>query len=157
MPVDKDEFRGALSRFASGVTVVTARCEDDCLRGLTVSAFTSVSLDPPLVLVCIEKRASLHDFLKEGSAFAVNILSEDQELISRRFASKEPDRFSGMGYHEAPAGSPVLNDVLGHMECKVVASYPGGDHTIIVGEVESTSVSEGKPLAYYRGGYNRLG
>ena len=88
MPVSKDEFRRALGHFASGVTVITAKSSDGDMRGLTVSAFSSLSLDPPLVLICIEKRASLHDHLAEGDAFAVNILAEDQELISRRFASK---------------------------------------------------------------------
>jgi flavin reductase (DIM6/NTAB) family NADH-FMN oxidoreductase RutF len=156
MPVDKDEFRTALSHFASGVTVVTASCKDGVLRGLTVSAFSSLSLDPPLILICIDKRASLHDHLAEGSYFAVNILSEDQEIISRRFASKEGDRFSGIGYRAGTTGAPILEGVLAHLECRVVAAYPGGDHTIYVGEVEGTAKTEAKPLGYFRGGYAKL-
>src|SRR5215211_1655668 len=98
MPVTKDEFRSVMSRFASGVTVVTVKAKESRPQGITVSAFSSLSLDPPLVLVCIDKRASVHDLLSEGSHFAVNILAADQELASRRFSSKDDDRFGGIGY-----------------------------------------------------------
>jgi flavin reductase (DIM6/NTAB) family NADH-FMN oxidoreductase RutF len=155
MGVSKEEFRSALGRFASGVTVVTARRRDGELLGITVSAFTSVSLDPPLVLVCIDKRASLHDHLAEGASFAVNILSQDQELMSRRFASKDENRFNGTAYRDSD-GVPILDGALATLKCRVVHSYPGGDHTIIVGEVESTAIEDGKPLAYFRGGYVQL-
>jgi len=157
MTVSKDEFRRTLGHFVSGVTVVTGKGEDGILRGITVSAFSSVSLDPPLILICIDKKASLHDHLKEGGHFAVNILADDQEIISRRFASKEADRFEGLGYREGGTGSPLLNGALASMECSIVHVYSGGDHTIIVGEVLATEVIEGGPLAYFRGGYVRLG
>lgn len=156
MPVTKDEFRSAMSRFASGVTVVTVKAADSGAQGITVSAFSSVSLEPPLVLVCIDKRASLHALLVEGAHFAVSILAEDQELISRRFASRDEDRFSGTGYREGITGAPLLEGALGHIECRVVHVHPGGDHSIIVGEVEAANVIDGKPLAYFRGGYARL-
>lgn len=156
MPVTPDEFRRALGRFASGVTVVTARCEDDKPCGITVSAFSSVSLTPPLVLICIDRRASLHDYLREGGYFAVNILAEGQEEISHRFASKVPDRFDGLVYREGIAGSPVIEGTLATIECQIVHAYSGGDHTILVGEVLSTQVSEGKPLLYSQGNYARL-
>ena len=156
MPVSKDEFRIALSRFVSGITVVTILGKDDRPAGITVSAFASVSLEPPLVLACIDKRASLHDYLIEGSHFAVNILAQDQEHLSRRFASKDQDRFEGAGYREGVSGAPLLEGALAYIECRVVHVYPGGDHTIVVGEVESTSVADHKPLAYYRGGYAQL-
>src|SRR5436190_20124173 len=152
MPVSKDEFRRALSRFISGVSVVTTLGKDNRPAGITVSAFSSVSLEPPLVLACIDKRASLHDHLTEGSHFAVNILAEDQQDISRLFASKDEDRFIGGGYRWGVSGAPLLDGALAYIECRVVHAYPGGDHTIIVGEVESTSINEHKPLAYYRGG-----
>ena len=145
-----------MSRFASGVTVVTLNTKEDHPHGITVSAFSSLSLEPPLVLICIDKRASVHDLLSEGSHFAVNILAADQELASRRFASKDDDRFGGIGYKEGITGSPLLDGALAHIECRVAHSYPGGDHTIIVGEVEATSVADGKPLAYFRGGYAQL-
>ena len=156
MPVSKDEFRTALGCFASGVTVVTTVCPDNKPGGITVSAFTSVSLEPPLVLVCIDKRASVHDSLTEGKHFAVNILAEDQEHLSRLFASKEQDRFSRAPYQPGVTGAPVLHGAAASLECRVVSAYPGGDHTIIVGEVESTAVADRRPLAYHRGGYARL-
>ena len=156
MPVSKDEFRSAMSRFASGVTVVTIKTEDQKLGGITVSAFSSLSLEPPLILICIDKRSSVHDLLEEGRYFAVNILASDQEILSRRFASKEGDRFMGTGYRDGTTGAPLLDGALASIECRVVDSYPGGDHTIIVGEVESATVAEGKPLAYFRGGYAQL-
>jgi flavin reductase (DIM6/NTAB) family NADH-FMN oxidoreductase RutF len=156
MAVGKNEFRSALGHFASGVTVVTTRGDDGSTHGITVSAFTSLSLEPPLVLICVDKRASIHDRLGEGGAFAVNVLAEDQERVSRRFAAKDEDRFDGIGYAEGVTGSPLLDGALVQIECKVVHAYPGGDHTIFVGEVEATRVSEGKPLTYFRGGYARL-
>ncbi|PYP87779.1 MAG: flavin reductase [Blastocatellia bacterium AA13] len=155
MGVSKDEFRQALSHFASGVTVVTARCSDDECRGITVSAFSSLSLDPPLILVCIDKRSSLHDHLQVSSHFAVNILAHVQEDTSRRFASRDPDRFSGVTHSSGVSGSPLIAGSIAHLECCVVNVYPGGDHSIIVGEVISTDVNhEGAPLTYFRGGYS---
>lgn len=156
MPVSKDEFRSAMSRFASGVTVVTTQNESNQPHGMTVSAFASLSLEPPLVLVCIDKRTSIHSLLAEGHYFAVNVLAEEQEIVSRRFASRDTDRFSGTGYADGITGVPMLSDVLAAIECRVVYTYPGGDHTIVVGEVERTIVSDGKPLIYFRGGYTEL-
>ena len=156
MPIEKDEFRNALGRFASGVTVVTTESKQGEPKGLTVSAFSSLSLDPPLVLICIERNSSLHQFLKEGSYFAVNILSEDQELVSRRFASKDADRFDGIGYKKGATGCPLLEGAIAHVECLVRESNSAGDHTIFIGEVEAAETTEGKPLAYFRGGYSRL-
>src|SRR5438876_9020129 len=140
MPVSKDDFRIALSRFVSGITVVTVLDRENRPVGITVSAFSSLSLEPPLVLACIDKRASVHAHLTEGSHFAVNILAQDQEHLSRRFASKDLDRFNGAGYREGVSGAPLLEGALAYIECRVVHIYPGGDHTIVVGEVESTSV-----------------
>jgi flavin reductase (DIM6/NTAB) family NADH-FMN oxidoreductase RutF len=156
MPVSNNEFRAAMSRFVSGVTVVTTFGKHNRPVGITVSAFSSASLEPPLVLACIDKRASLHDHLTEGRYFAVNILGEDQQDVSRLFASKDEDRFEGARYRLGTTGAPLLDGALAYVECRVVHAYPAGDHTIIVGEVESTSVGDHKPLAYYRGGYTRL-
>src|SRR5207244_9970843 len=116
MPVSKDEFRSAMSRFASGVTVVTTSTEDHQPNGLTVSSFASLSLEPPLVLVCIDQRASIHDLLVEGRYFAVNVLAEAQEILSRRFASRDADRFSGTGYVVGFAGVPIVDDGLEGVE-----------------------------------------
>ena len=156
MPVSKDEFRAALGRFLSGVTVVTTLSNDNRPAGITVSAFSSVSLEPPMVLVCIDKRASLHNHLSEGSHFAVNILADHQQEISQRFAARDENRFEGARYRCGVNGAPLLEGALAYIECRVVHVYPGGDHTIIVGEVESTSVADHKPLAYFRGNYGGL-
>jgi flavin reductase (DIM6/NTAB) family NADH-FMN oxidoreductase RutF len=156
MAVNKEEFRAVMGRFASGVTVATAKCKDNRPCGITISAFSSVSLEPPLILVCIDKRASVHDYFKEGNHFAVNILGEEQEVISRRFASKDEDRFSGIGYKDGITGVPLLDGAIAYLECRVVNEYPGGDHTIVVGEVIHSQVTDGRPLAYFRGGYAQL-
>ena len=146
----------ALSRFVTGVTVVTTTGPDNRPAGITVNAFSSVSLEPPLVLACVDKRASVHDYLTEGHHFAVNILAEDQEHLSRRFASKDQDRFNGARYRYGVSGAPLLEGVLASIECRIVHTYPCGDHTIVVGEVESAIVAEHKPLAYHRGRYAQL-
>ena len=157
MPVDKNQFRTALSRFASGVTVVTTRDADARPLGLTVSAFCSVSLTPPLVLVCIERTAHAHVAFQTSGVFVVNFLAADQEHLSRLFASREPDKFAGLGYSAGLDGAPVLTDALAALECRVRHAYEGGDHTIFVGEVEHTTLREGaQPLVYYRGGYASL-
>jgi flavin reductase (DIM6/NTAB) family NADH-FMN oxidoreductase RutF len=156
MPVTKDEFRTALSRFASGVTVVTTTDGHGKPFGMTVSAFSSLSLEPPLILICIDKKASGHGHFSPGSTFAVNILAEDQEEVSRRFASRDVDRFNGIGYRSGTTGVPLLEGAIARIECRVTDIYAGGDHTIVVGELVATEVSDGKPLAYYRGGYAQL-
>jgi flavin reductase (DIM6/NTAB) family NADH-FMN oxidoreductase RutF len=146
-----------LSRFASGVTVVTTTLPGGEQKGLTVSAFSSLSLDPPLILICIDRKASLHEHLDKGSHFAVNILSEDQETVSRRFASREDsDRFSGVEVVSGQSGSPLILGSLASIECRVVDALPGGDHTIFVGEVESVTTGDGKPLLYCLSCYGRL-
>jgi flavin reductase (DIM6/NTAB) family NADH-FMN oxidoreductase RutF len=155
MAVEQAEFRRALGHFAAGVTVVTTKHEGKH-AGITVTAFSSLSLEPPLVLVCIDKRARMHDRLPVGGAFAVNMLAEDQEIVSRHFASSKGDPFQEVGFHEGASGAPLLAGAIAIVECKVVDRLPGGDHTIIVGEVEATHVREGKPLLYFRGGYAQL-
>lgn len=157
MPVNKTQFRTALSRFASGVTVVTTRDADARPLGITVSAFSSLSLEPPLVLVCIDSGAYVHTAFTESGVFVVNILGAEQEDLSRLFASREPDKFQGLGFTEGINGVPVLSAALANIECRLKHAYEGGDHTIFVGEVENITVREdGHPLLYYRGGYASL-
>ena len=156
MAVDKNEFRAALGRFASGVTVVTTLDAGRRPQGLTVSAFCSVSLVPPLVLVSIEKGTRTHDALGESGVFVVNVLGEEQEGLSNRFATRAADKFAGLDYDLAKNGAPLLPDALAHIQCRLRHAYDGGDHTIFVGEVESTALNECKPLIYFRGGYARL-
>ncbi len=156
MSVSPDEFRSALGRFPSGVTVVTTKGADGSDQGMTVSAFCSVSLEPPLVLICIEKTASVYDALTSAPEFVVNILSAKQEQIARRFSIVDIDRFEGVGFSRTQNGIAVLDDALGIIECNRSALHDAGDHTIIVAEVEATRAENGSPLMYYRGGYAQL-
>ena len=156
MSVSPDEFRAVLGRFPSGVTVVTTRAADGTDQGMTVSAFSSVSLEPPLVLICIEKSASVYEALTTADGFVVNVLSAKQEQIARRFSIVDIDRFEGVGFTRSSQGYAILDDVLAVIECDRVSACDGGDHTIILGEVETTRAETGTPLLYYRGGYAQL-
>lgn len=156
MTLDPASFRSVLGRFASGVTVVTAVDDGGDDHGMTVTAFSSVSLDPPLILACIDHAATLHPFLEGLTHFAVNVLSAEQEAISRRFAADELNRFDGVGYTRGVAGAPLIDDALAHLECRVHALVPAGDHTIVIGEVDAAITRDARPLLYYRGGYAQL-
>jgi flavin reductase (DIM6/NTAB) family NADH-FMN oxidoreductase RutF len=156
MTIDPDEFRSVLGRFATGVTVVTARDTDSVDHGLTVNSFTSLSLAPPLVLVCIDHEASLHPAMTACSHFAINILASEQEALARRFAAPETDRFEGVGFTRGVCGAPILDDVLAYLECRATRSIPGGDHTIFIGEVEHAETRSAGPLLFYRGGYAQI-
>jgi flavin reductase (DIM6/NTAB) family NADH-FMN oxidoreductase RutF len=120
---------------------------------MTASSLASVSLQPPLVSVCVDHEAELHDLIVAVPEFVVNILESTQEELSRRFADRHDDRFEGVGYHLGPEGQILLDGALAHIECERFAVYPGGDHTIIVGRVIGGDTHEGHPLLYYRGGY----
>jgi flavin reductase (DIM6/NTAB) family NADH-FMN oxidoreductase RutF len=155
--IDPDAFRSVLGRFASGVTVVTTRDADGRDVGMTVSAFCSVSLDPPLVQVCIDRTSSAFPALAAAERFGVSILAAEQEALSRRFAAEDSaHRFDGIGYLRGESGVVLLLDALGHLECKVVDHHEAGDHTIFIGEVERAAAGDAKPLLYYRGGYAQL-
>jgi flavin reductase (DIM6/NTAB) family NADH-FMN oxidoreductase RutF len=156
MPITQEQFRAALGRFASGVTVVTTKDLRGELHGITVSAFCSVSLDPPMVLICIEKTAGSHPALEESAVFIVNILREGHAEISELFASLRPEKFDLVKWTAGIDGVPVLDDALATLECRVKFSYHGGDHSIFVGEVEAVTASDGKPLTYFRGEYGRF-
>jgi flavin reductase (DIM6/NTAB) family NADH-FMN oxidoreductase RutF len=156
MPIDKDLFRAVLGRFASGVTVITTIDGTGRDQGMTVSAFSSLSLDPPLVLVCIDHAASLWPVLQTASHFAVNILASGQEALSRRFSSKEGERFDGIGFTRGNTGIALLDDTLASVECAVTARIPHGDHSVLIGHVETGSTRDLQPLLYYRGGYASL-
>ncbi len=138
------------------MTVVTTKAADGSDQGMTVTAFCSLSLEPPLVLICIEKTASVHEALTSAPAFVVNILAAKQEQIARRFSIVDIDRFEGVGFSRSRNGIALLDDILGVIECNSFALHDGGDHTIIVGEVEATRAETGAPLLYYRGGYAQL-
>jgi flavin reductase (DIM6/NTAB) family NADH-FMN oxidoreductase RutF len=156
MAIANDEFRAALSRFPSGVTVVTTKDADGKLHGLTVSAFCSVSMNPPLILVCILKTTGSYSSFEESKAFVVNILDESQQQISNHFASHLDDKFAGQNYQLNETGLPILADCLVNLECSLKHSYDGGDHTIFVGEIEKATISDGKPLLYWCGKYREI-
>ena len=136
--------------------MVTTKAADGSDQGMTVSAFCSLSLEPPLVLICIEKTASVHEALTRAPSFVVNVLSAKQEQLARRFAIVDIDRFEGVGFSRSGHGIAVLDDGLAVIECNRVSLLDGGDHTIVVGEVEAGRAETGTPLLYYRGGYAQL-
>ena len=155
MAIDLQTFRTVMGRFATGVTVVTTSLKEQRF-GITVNAFSSVSLDPPLVLVCIEHSSYVHDALVESGVFAVNFLSRDQENLSVCFAGNSEERhnnFCGVASHAGVTGAPIFDKCLGFIDCRIVASYPGGDHTIFLGQVEAQDAFEDEPLLYYRSHY----
>jgi flavin reductase (DIM6/NTAB) family NADH-FMN oxidoreductase RutF len=156
MPVTQEEFRAALGRFASGVTVVTTRDAKGELHGITVSAFCSVSLQPPMVLICIEKTAGSHPAVEESAIFVVNVLREGEAEVSELFASSRPEKFDLIKWKPGIERVPVLDDALATLECRVKFSYHGGDHSIFVGEVEKVTADDGKPLTYFRHEYGRF-
>ncbi|HUQ46998.1 MAG TPA: flavin reductase family protein [Gemmatimonadaceae bacterium] len=156
MTIDQHAFRAVLGRFSSGVTVVTTVDKNGDDRGMTVSSFCSVSLEPPLVLICVEHSGSVYQPMADAETFTVNILSEGQEALARRFAGPDPDRFEGLGFSRGGNGNAIFSEVLGYIQCKVVARHPTGDHDILVAEVEEAMAEEGRPLLYYRGGYAQL-
>lgn len=156
MPISKEEFRHALSKFASGVTIVTLNDKNGNPHGITVSAFSSVSLEPPLVLVCIDNNAGSHYAFRESERFVVNILSERQSEHSNQFASKIPDKFVNIHHHKGLEDVPVLKDALVNLECRLVNDFVAGDHTIFIGEIEKSQINDGNPLVYYQGDYRKI-
>jgi flavin reductase (DIM6/NTAB) family NADH-FMN oxidoreductase RutF len=157
VPVTREQFFALMASFGSSVTVITSKGPDGVVRGLTASAFSSVSLDPRLCLVCIDNRSESIAAIQETGTFCVNILASDQEEISRRFASKVPDKYEGIGYRLGPeSGAPIIDGVLAWIECKVHDTAPGGDHTIFIGEILDGTANEGTPLLYFRGQYRQL-
>ncbi|RMG52741.1 MAG: flavin reductase [Acidobacteria bacterium] len=155
--LDQQQFRQLMGRFATGVTVVTLAGENGAPYGLTVNAFTSVSLDPMLVLICIDKKVGGYELFKPGRGFAVNILAEDQEEISNRFATRDADRFARLTYRTGVTGAPILDGVLAYLECRITRAYDGGDHTIFLGEVKAGQIEEHKsPLLFFGGRYGHL-
>jgi len=182
MAIEKDFFRQVMGHFATGVTVVTTRSQET-LAGLTVNAFCSVSLDPPLILICVDLTSTTRLVIRESGVFAVNMLNDKQEDLSRCFATSSAERYEGFchaRYHVAATGAPIIDDTLAFIDARVVAEYPGGDHVIFLGQVAAMGVSglvvfareaerehstvvehgsngaEKTPLAYYLGQYRHL-
>jgi flavin reductase (DIM6/NTAB) family NADH-FMN oxidoreductase RutF len=156
MPMDPADFRRALGQFAAGVTVVTTRDAKGRSLGLTVTAFSSVSLDPPLVLVCVDHRSEAHVGFRDAGLFGVSILAEGQEEVSRRFAAGGPAKFTGLELAKGTTGVPLIPGAVAHLECRVKATHDAGDHRIYVGEVLAVDVKPGRPLLYHDRDYRRL-
>jgi len=158
VPVGSETFKNAMRRWGSGVSILTTR-RDGGILGITVSAFCSLSLAPPLVLVCIDRKARSHALIERHAAFAVNVLRQDQTKLSELAAGRhgpEGNRLEGVEHRAAVTGAPILVDCLAWFDCVLEAAHAGGDHTIFVGRVEAAGHSSGKPLLYHEGDYRRL-
>jgi flavin reductase (DIM6/NTAB) family NADH-FMN oxidoreductase RutF len=159
-PPTSQLFRRVMGNFATGITVITAECEPGKVHGMTANSLTSVSIDPFLILVCVDHNARLMSFLTAQRRFGVNILHEHQQSLSEHFAKPqqdpETDARMGIQFQWTPSGIPLLKDALAHLACNVAAQYLAGDHTIFIGEVEGLELHDGEPLLYHRGKYRRI-
>jgi flavin reductase (DIM6/NTAB) family NADH-FMN oxidoreductase RutF len=154
--VDATSFRTVLGHSPTAVCVVTTRDADECNHGITVSSYASLSLDPPLVLACIDRRARIHQVLCTATSFSISVLSADQERVARRFSSQCDDRFAGIASSRGCSGNMLIADALAHLECDLVARQDGGDHAIIIGAVKFAQARAGRPLLHFRGSYREL-
>jgi len=156
MALDPKEIRNVMGHFATGVTVITTKDKTGKPFGLTVNSFTSLSLNPPLLVVCIDKTVDCYSCFEESKLFGVNMLSEQQEELSRRFATKGIEKFEGIEWHMGENGVPLLDGTIGTIECNVAQSCEGGDHTIFLGEIVSATASGDRPLIFFKGKYSRM-
>jgi flavin reductase (DIM6/NTAB) family NADH-FMN oxidoreductase RutF len=159
-PSASAEFRRALSRFATGVTIVTVARKGGATKGMTANSFTSVSLDPALILVCVDLRARTHSLLKSARRFGVSVLDEHQRALAEYFARPNADAAGmpdiGVSIRHDSGGTPYIEGCLAHLICRRVAARRAGDHTIFIGEVEYMACREGRPLLFYGGRYHGL-
>ncbi len=157
MAFDAKLLRQIMGQFATGVTVVTTRYGDGEITAMTANAVMSLSLDPPLVVVSVEKKAMIHRCLNDGQCYAINILTQSQEDISTRFATPGPKDFTGLEWTDSGTGAPILKDTLGYLDCKLTGVLEAGDHDMFVGEVVGGDLGGGEPLLFYGGKYRTLG
>jgi len=155
MAFDPMEQRRIMGHFATGVTIVTTHHEGE-FHGMTANAVTSLSLEPPLILVSVDRQANMNRYLNSSACFAVNILTENQEDLSTRFAKRGPKYFSDINHRTEVTGSPVFEQALAYVDCKLVNILPAGDHDIFIGEIVAGETAEGRPLMFYNGKYGRL-
>jgi flavin reductase (DIM6/NTAB) family NADH-FMN oxidoreductase RutF len=155
MAFDPEMQRRIMGLFATGVTVVTTRLGEE-VNGMTANAVVSLSLDPPLLLVAVDRQGSMYQSLKQSDCFAVSILARNQEHLSRRFAEVGPKDFSGLELEEAATGAPILAGALAFADCRLVEVLVGGDHDIFIGELVAGELGSGEPLIFYGGEYVRL-
>ncbi|MGZ0080736.1 flavin reductase family protein [Methylomonas sp. YC3] len=158
MSVEAKEFKNALKLWASGVTVVTTQGRDNQPRGMTATAFSSVSVEPPQILVCLNQATDTGAALLESRRFAVNILNSAQEDVSNQFAGSttQEQRFASIAWQAGENGAPILNEALAALECRVVQQVQAGSHWVIIGEVDSVVCREGEPLLYYHSAYRTV-
>jgi len=156
MAIDPRELRNVFGAFATGVTIITTNDINGKPFGLTANSYTSLSLDPPLILVCVDRKVDCYACFEQSKVFAVNFLHEDQEHLSTRFATKGIEKFEGIPVRQGSVGVLLLEGAIGYIECKLVSGYEGGDHTIYVGEVQAASASGERPLLFFKGKYARL-
>jgi flavin reductase (DIM6/NTAB) family NADH-FMN oxidoreductase RutF len=161
MSLNPSDFRKTMGCFATGVTIITVDLEDT-VHGMTANAFASVSLDPPLVLVCVDRKASTHAHLHARKRFGINVLGEDQRAISEYYARAERDHEhaeteAGARFDRTKHGTPMLHGALAFLECRLHSAQVAGDHTIFIAEVEDVLVREGEPLLFFRGKYRKVG
>jgi len=157
MPADQEQFRRAMGCFATGVTIITVDYEGG-VQGMTANAFSSVSLDPLLVLVCVDQKTKTHAHLHARKRFGINVLAENQRLISEHYA--DPARvepWTEARFDRTEHGTPVLHGALAYLECRLQHAQDAGDHTIFIAEVEDVVVRSGQPLIYFRTAYHKLG
>ncbi|SPE40103.1 Flavin reductase domain protein, FMN-binding [Candidatus Sulfopaludibacter sp. SbA3] len=155
-PVTSEEFRRACGRFATGVTIASVLDADGAPHGLTVSSFASVSLDPPLILICLGHAVTCIDAFRSSRHFGINVLGEGQRELSDRFARKGGDRFDGLEWYRGESGVPLLPGVLAAIECRLHQRFTSGDHDIFVGEMIHVRAVEGSPLIHFLGRYGGL-
>jgi len=157
--IDTQDYKQVLGAFPTGVTVVTALDDNDRLVGFTASAFSAVSMDPPLVLICPSLSSDSYPVIQRNGRFAVHILGHEQEAIAYRFASKGSDKSEGIAWHRSAHGNALLDGAAAYLECRLWEEYPGGDHAIMVGEVQALWVAAAEkadPLLYCRGKMGKL-
>lgn len=151
--VDSAQFRQLCGHFATGVVIITAASKEGTPSGMTANSFSSVSLDPPLVAINVDHSADFYPVMQQAEGYVFNVLSSEQEALSRRFASTATPRFEGVGYHLDDRGFILLDGVVATIACVPHSSFEAGDHTVFIGRVIGGSVAAGRPLLYYRGGY----
>lgn len=154
--VSNDEFRRACGRFATGVTIASVVDANGMAHGLTVSSFTSVSLEPPLILICLGHEVTMIEVFRRASHYGISVLREEDREISNRFATKGHDRFDGIGWHRGNTGVPLIDSAVAAFECEVHQRFTSGDHDILVGRVVETRVEDGPPLIYFASRYRKL-
>ncbi|SDI17037.1 flavin reductase family protein [Alteribacillus bidgolensis] len=156
MKVDVETFKQAMGRLATGVSVITTKSNDKQNFGLTASSVTSLTAEPPMLLVCVHKDTGTRDAITESGYFTVHVLGEDQEDLAIRFAKPNPDKFAGLHIKEGEFGTPLLTDYFVRVECKVEQEAVGGTHSVFMGEMLKIDIQEKEPLLYFKGEFGEF-